>query len=248
MDEPDATTFKAPYFSFQTFWSFIEELASKPLPPQIDRSMLGSKSGTDQANLLNALKSFGLITEAQGVTSLLERFVDLDDHERRRVLGLMLKAHYPNQLSVSASHGTEKQLLESFSEDFGLAGDTRRKAVTFFLHAARHAGLELSAHFPTTRATGSGPAVPRGKRTPRKKPAATTVSTGPAAATAAPMAGDTHSVELVSGGRVSVTVSVNLFALNKEDRKFVMDLVDKLQGYGSPAYSEDVGQAKEPED
>ena len=27
--------FKPPYMSFQTFWSFIEDLSKKPLPPQI---------------------------------------------------------------------------------------------------------------------------------------------------------------------------------------------------------------------
>ena len=52
MDEPNGQTFKPPYLSFQTFWAFLDELAAKPLPPQIDRSMLDKKSGTDQAGLL----------------------------------------------------------------------------------------------------------------------------------------------------------------------------------------------------
>jgi len=47
MDDSEST-FKPSYMSFQTFWNFIGELAKKPLPPQIDRSLLGSKSGTDQ--------------------------------------------------------------------------------------------------------------------------------------------------------------------------------------------------------
>jgi hypothetical protein len=59
MDEsPD--TFRPPYMSFQTFWRFIEELAGKPLPPAIDRSIMSTRSGSDKANLTQALSTFGL--------------------------------------------------------------------------------------------------------------------------------------------------------------------------------------------
>lgn len=43
--------------------------------------------------------------------------------------------------------------------------------------------------------------------------------------------GDTYIVELASGGSVSVLVKVNLFALSRDDRNLVIDLVDKLKGY-----------------
>lgn len=51
VDELSDPKFKPPYLSFQTFWGFVKELAAKPLPPQIDRTMLDKKSGTDQMNL-----------------------------------------------------------------------------------------------------------------------------------------------------------------------------------------------------
>jgi hypothetical protein len=55
------TGFKPPYNAFRTFWGFVDTLSKKPLPPQIDRSMLEGKSGTDQMGLNFALQGFGLI-------------------------------------------------------------------------------------------------------------------------------------------------------------------------------------------
>jgi hypothetical protein len=164
--EETPSGFKPPYFSFQTFWSFIEQLAEKPLPPQIDRSLLSSKSGTDQANLLMALRSFDLIDDDQRVRPLLVQLTSQDEATRLQLLGQILLALYPAQMELARSNGTEAQLHESFASVFGIrSADTRRKAVTFYLHAAKAAGLPLSPHFPQTRA-GSGANGARVRRSP----------------------------------------------------------------------------------
>jgi len=238
MDSPEVTEFKPPYLSFQTFWSFIQELGSKPLPPQIDRSMMDSKSGTDQANLLSTMKSFGLINESQAVTPFLQQIVKIDEIQQKRSLAEVIKLLYPHQLQISAQNGTEKLLYDSFEQDFGFNGDTRRKAVTFFLHAARFSGIDLSPHFPNTRTGSSSPTTSRPRRTPKRKPiAAEPVAAKPSSGTPS---GDTYTVELQSGGKVSVVVEVNLFQLNADDRAFVISLVDSLKGYSqSPATDEE---------
>lgn len=233
MNEPNTPAFKAPYFRFQTFWGFIDELASKPLPPQIDRSMLVSKSGSDQAQLLSALKGFDLITDAQVVKPSLEMLVAADPAGRKPILEKLLRERYPNQFAVSDQNGTEKQLLDSFDEDFGVNGETRRKAVTFFLHAARTAGIELSSYFPATR-TGSGaPAGTRARRTPKPKRPAEEAGSASNGAGTPPAHGDTYTVTLRAGGTVTLTVNVSHFALskNKGDRDFVNSLIDALIGY-----------------
>jgi hypothetical protein len=53
-------------------------------------------------------------------------------------------------------------------------------------------------------------------------------------------------VALASGGTVSVVVSVNLFALTTKDRDFVIDLVDKLKGYPTPATEDDAQEEDSP--
>lgn len=43
---------------------------------------------------------------------------------------------------------------------------------------------------------------------------------------------DTRTVQLTSGGSVSIAVSVPWLSLSKDDRAFVFDLVDRMSGYG----------------
>jgi hypothetical protein len=245
--ENGETKGKPPYMSFQTFWNFIGELSGKPLPPQIDRSLMDTKSGTDQAHLTAAMKGFGLISDDLTVQPLLERLAVPDEDQRKKVLREIVEDFYAEPLKVSAANGTEKLLHDAFKDAYGLeGGDTRRKAVTFFLHAARHADVPLSPHFPQTR-MGSVPSArpKRGKRTP--KPAAAETPGENAPPGPGPSAGgDTYEVKLRCGGTVTLTVSVSHFALsrNREDRNFVNGLIDALTDYGEvlsvPAQPEEV--------
>jgi hypothetical protein len=235
MENNERSTFKPSYFAFATLSGFLADLGTKPLPPQIDRSMMESKSGTDQMNLLSAMKGFGFISDDQHVNPLLVEYTQGDEETRKAIVGRLLSANYPHQLEISAQNGTEKALLDSFGDDFGIQGDTRRKAMTFFLHAARYAGIPLSPHFPATRA-GSGNANRARRNTPKKKVTSAAGST--IAAEARPVqGGDTYRVQLRAGGEVTLTVSVSHFALskNKEDRTFVNNLVDALIDYGGDA-------------
>ncbi len=221
---------KLPSMSFNTFWTYISDLASKPLPPSIDRSMMSNKSGTVQADLFGALRVFGLINDDHVVLPTLVTLVEADEQARKQILGNIIRSHYEPPLRVSAQNGTENQLQEVFKNEYGLdSRDTRDKTIRFFLHAAQEAGLPLSPHFKKTRQVGprSAPRTPRATRKPTSTPA-------PATPTTRAAAGDSYSVTLKSGGIVSVTVDVDLFKLSTSDREFVIGLVDKLTGYEQP--------------
>lgn len=162
MEPPDAEGKSPPWMSFQTFWNFLQDVASKPLPPKLDRSMMTSESGTDQTKLITTMQTFGLIDEAGRVQVVLESFQIADAAGRKAMLGNWVHAQYGPALRVSAQSGTSQDLTDVFREELGMTGaGTRRKAITFFQHAAQHAGITLSPHFPKTR-TGSGaPDTPR---------------------------------------------------------------------------------------
>jgi len=234
VDDPqDNGGFRPPYFSFQTFWNYLIELAARPLPPRIDRSMMNSKSGTDQANLFSALKAFQLIDADQRVEERLTSLAVADEAARKAALGDLVRAFYPDQIAVSEQNGTEAQLNESFSDGFQLtSADTRRKAVTFFLHAARMAEIPLSPHFPATRSGSGAPGVPKTKKAASRKKVAAD-ETKPPATTAA---GSAHQVVVATFGRAgTVTMTVDVRWLDLPDDTFtrLRQLIKDIEALGS---------------
>jgi hypothetical protein len=246
----NAATFKPPYNAFRTFWTFIDALSKKALPPQLDRSMFDGKSGTDQMGLNAALQGFGLIgsdEEKRAVKPLLSELVKAEPEERKTILRNLLREFYPNQVAISEANGTEDMLLDSFKTDFGLTGDTRRKAATWFLHAMTEAGgLAISPHFPKARAGGTV----SGSRRPRQPRKAVVTTPKPLAGSSGGNAGgggDEITVQLRAGGTVTLRVNVGHFALsrNKEDREFVQKLIDDLTAYEAPHEAPDDEEAAE---
>lgn len=234
----DTINFRPPYMSFQTFWNFIEELAGKPLPPRVDRSLMSSKSGTDQNNLTMALTSFGLIDEDGRVQSGLVSLVQTPADERMAEFRKLVDRFYAIPLAVSRQNGTTADLNTSFSETWPsiASTDTRRKSITFFLHAARAAGIELSPHFPQGR-SGSGAPGTTKKRAPRnhRQPARPggDATDQASAAKSGTTAGYTKTVQLRSGGAVTLTWDVNFADSSDDDEDFVLGLVRQLRRYQS---------------
>jgi hypothetical protein len=232
MDNQQKEGGKPPYGSFQTFWSFIEALGTKPLPPQVDRSMLDGKSGTDQMGILMALRAFGLIKgEDNKVQSALTALVVTDKEGRKARLGELVRSFYSRQLEVSDNNGTEKMLFDSFEDSFGLTGDTRRKAATWFLHAARESGIPVSQHFRNTRSGPGSLPGSRVRRTPKLKNATPQTTKNVEGDTST--GEDEITVKLQAGGSVTLRVNVSHVALsrNKKDRQFVQTLTDALTSY-----------------
>ncbi len=236
MESPTDEGKTRPWNSFQTFWNFLEDVASKPLPPKLDRSMMTSKSGTDQSNLVAAMQMFGLIDNESRVQLRLETFVAADAEGRKSMLADWIRANYGPALRISAENGTSQDLVNVFRDELGMTGaDTRRKAITFFQHAAQQAGLELSPHFPKTR-TGSGaPGTPRPKRTGGKRKTKNPDSETQLRQQGTTPSGHTQTVKLKSGGVVTLTYDVNMFTWSDEDEAFVLDLIKKLRKYPADA-------------
>lgn len=126
------------------------------------------------------------------------------------------------------SRGFEKKM----NEVYGVKGDTCYKAVRFFVGAASYLDIEMSPLFSGKKATNgsrSGSAIR--KRVPRR------VDSLPGSGSSA-NSGTSKMVRLQSGGTLTLSATLDLFRLNSEDRKFVFDLIDKLDGYVQPAENE----------
>jgi hypothetical protein len=219
--------FTPPYFSFATFWSFIERLSEKPLPPRIDRSMMENVSGANQAYILSAMRGFGLISDTNAVLPRLMALTS-EGPARKQVLGDIIYDAYRVQMAVSQLQGTESQLLESFAE-YQMRGETRRKAVTFFLHAAREAGIPLSPHFPVTRSVGGAAQATATKRRVKRRQTATTPETKPEE----PAAAGSQFVVRLPGATLTIHLTMDPFALSRENRDAILTLIDQAKQLGS---------------
>jgi hypothetical protein len=226
-------SFKPPYMAFQTFWNFVDEMSSHPLPPVIDRSLMGTKSGTDQANLLSTLKAFGLIDEGNKVLPPLVALANAEADDRKALLGEIVRRHYAAALKVADHNGTASQLDACFRESYAVAGaDTLRKSTSFFLHASRTAGIPLSPHFKQTRGGQGAPGQPKRKVTKRRQ---SNGATAVAEASTPKVDGYRLDVTLRTGGTMTLTVDVNPISLRGEDRSFFYDIIDKMAGYNEVA-------------
>ena len=227
--------FKPPYMSFQTFWSFVEDLSTHPLPPLIDRSLMGTKSGTDQANLMSTLKAFDLVDQEQRVQPALVALTEADDEGRKPLLAEIIRRQYGAALTVSDSNGTASQLDQCFRESYGVTGaDTVRKSVTFFLHAARMAGVPLSPHFKSTRSGQGAPGQPRKRATQRKSKNGSSRPGSVANQQSEPLDAYRLEVNLSTGGTMTLIVNVDPINLRGDDRIFFYDIVDRMTDYEQP--------------
>lgn len=199
----------APYVPFRTFLTALETL-ERGCPNQLDRSVWPSYSGAIRGQLLAAFRFLGLMNETQAPTPELRDLL-AQREERPALLRRLIEKRYAPLRALDLAHASPHQLEEAM-RSYGLTGATHKKAVSFFLRAAQYAGTPLSALLRSKTRT----AAPR-----RRKPsaAAETVTT--------------RTVELRSGGRVTLTAAVDLFTLDPADREFVFELADRIQRYGT---------------
>jgi len=198
-----------PYVPFRTFLTAIETL-ERGCPNQLDRSVWPSYSGAIQGQLLGAFRFLGLMDENQFPTPELRELIARKDN-RRALLRRLLETSYADMIRLDLSRASPRQLDDAMRQ-YGLNGATHRKAVSFFLQAAQYAGLPLSALLRAKiRGRGQG-----------KRRAATATKSVPAIS---------KTIELKSGGVLTLTAAVDFFAISAEDRQFVFDLIDRMQAY-----------------
>lgn len=153
MSTDTETHFNPIYMSWSTFDNTIDGFRAVGLPEQIDRSVLRSRSGGDQTQFLRAAASFGFIEEDGTPTARFRQYVE-EPESRPAIMREVLNECYPNVVGLSAN-ATSQQLTDQF-RSFGIEGDTVRKAIAFYLNAARFAELPLSPHFKITRPGAGG--------------------------------------------------------------------------------------------
>lgn len=217
----------APYLPLKTFLAALDSLR-EGVPKRIDRGIWRSQSGSTQGQIMIALRFFDLVNDAdEPAMPLLEKLAKADELERKKILKPLVETHYKPIITADLTKMTPSMLSEEMAK-FGVSGGTVRKSVTFFLQLAKHLDLAMSPFLTDQTRNSSGKRRPRAPKTPANnngvpaQPSPSTIAT----------TGSTTSVALKGGGMVTMSVTADVWTMPSEDRKFVLDLVDKIQEYG----------------
>ena len=214
-----------PYVSYRTLTNLLAEFQAQGIPSRIDRSLMAHKSGTVQSQLLLALKYLGLMKGSGHPTERLRTLVDTEGSRRKALLERILRDSYDFVFSsgFDLETATSNQAEELF-QSTGASGETVRRSIGFFLAAAREAGIPCSPYIKPHRKT---------KSSTRKKTLSEEEAT-PTVDPTHPLSKDENEskrLQLRSGGRVALELSLNVFELDKTDREFVFRLIDLLNDY-----------------
>jgi hypothetical protein len=232
--ESSERKFTPPYgIAWRTYLNFLDrfgELEKQGLaPPRIDRSFLGGMSGNDQSYLMSALRGFDQLGPApeNEVKPELVKLATASEKERKAIIADLLRKHYAEAIELAETKETSAKLEEVF-RDYGVTGNTMRKAITWFMHAAQYSGLPLSPHWSPPKPARGGVA-PGSKRSQRRTSKKTTIA--PPSPANGGEGEPSHAITLASGGRVRLSYSVNLFTASTSDRDFVLGLIDAMKDY-----------------
>lgn len=134
----------AAYMPFKTFLNALDHLKSHGVPNIIDRSVFPSMSGVTQSQLLSGMQFLGLI-DAKGLPNqtLINLVNEVD--KRKENLRAILEARYSNLFEADLTRVTPSQFESLFSqENYGISGDTRKKAKSFLFFALAYTGVAHS--------------------------------------------------------------------------------------------------------
>ena len=246
-----------PYVSFNTFRTLLGWLKSEGVPLRFDRSFWQSKfSGSTGAQLLAALRFLELLSGDRPLPDL-ERLVQATTEERRFILKEILRDSYAAVPFGELDRATPA-MVRGWFRGYPIAGHTLRKAISFFVNAAKEAETPMSnAVREMARSRTKGPNSGASRQKPdarRALPASSTdrpLKTLAAGQLASSLSQERHqssrtTIALESGGVVTLGLSVDLFELSEQDREFVLNLVDLTRSYQEQRQTSDTKDTKAP--
>ena len=132
-----------PYISFNTFRTLLDWLKSEGVPLLFDRSFWHAKfSGGTGTQLVAALRFLGLLDGDRPLPDL-ESMATASVDERRFILAVVLKDSY-SVVPFDELDRATPAMLRAWFRAYPIDGHTTRKAISFFINAAKEAELPMS--------------------------------------------------------------------------------------------------------
>jgi hypothetical protein len=134
-----------PYVSWRTLRSLIQDLHGNGVPSRIDRSILTRFSGVVGTQLMTTLRFFDFIDNDGHPTDAFKALVKSQGTPAWEAnLEKTIREHYAPLLAIDLASATPAHFSETFRKAFPGADSVQQKCATFFLYAARDAGIKVS--------------------------------------------------------------------------------------------------------
>lgn len=222
--EPKRPT--APYGAFSTMKRNAIEAFVEGVPERIDRSAFPGLAWNAITRLIGGLRFLGLIDDDGTPQPALHKLAVPDEAVRKTEMEKLLRTSYSEVFKLDLARTTPALLADTLGGAYNATGDTREKAVRFFLQAVVYVGVPVSTLL--LRDQTRKPTVRIKRRVTAAKPAEAPLPT-PSAPEAS--SGATRTIHLASGGRLTLTAAIDFLTLTPSDRAFVFELIDKLSTY-----------------
>ena len=156
------------YVSYLTFSNMLDWLKDMgTVPSKFDRSLWGKKfGGATGGQLVSGMKFLGLL-DGDNTMPALEQLAMADTPSRKALVAQLLRSVYGSDLLDGLPKMTPKMLSDRFTE-LGSTESTRRKAVAFFINAAKAADVPL--HPQLAKQARNRPSVTRRPSGSRGRP------------------------------------------------------------------------------
>jgi hypothetical protein len=195
--------------------------------------MWPSYSGGIKSQLIGALRFLGLIGEEGLTTPALRSLAEADSQHRPALFKAVMKNAYAGLMALDLTKATPGS-FDAEMRKYGLEGDTHRKASSFFLQAARWAGIPLSPLL-VKKGSLSGSRRKRASNgtsgAAKSKTAATTIP--PTQGTNIAGTGPMLTIQLERGITLTLSASADTFKMSPEDRTFVMEVLGMLESHAN---------------
>jgi len=171
MSKPAEKGLTPAYGSYKTMVSFANDIKDLGhIPLRIDRTQMSKLSGGAAKELLATLRFLSMVQgENAEPTDLFGSFVNGSDEERRELLDKAIHKSYGFLFNTPGFHlerATGGQVAELFREHGnGISGSTLQRAISFFLTAAKEAGVKVSPSVKPPKST-NGSARPKREKKP----------------------------------------------------------------------------------
>jgi hypothetical protein len=172
----DTKPLSAPYTAFQSVKTALTQFKEHGTPSRVDRTVLPTFSGAVGSQVVTAFRFLKLIDANNSARGELDELVQaVGTDEWTASLRTVLQSAYAPLFGLNLETASPSQFTELFRREYPGTEDVSRKAMTFFLNAARDAEIKISPYIlrnKKPRSNGTKRRAPRPVEQPTAAPAA----------------------------------------------------------------------------